>query len=236
MPSPARALLLLCCLACASWSGAALAQSGIHRCTGPDGQTVYSDRRCEDLGAMSRMPPPALRNGETGLYRYGCPRRLSELVGLLRTAIETHDVNRLSSLYLWNDIGDPAANRILTQLEAISSRPLLDIAPLYPDYAEETYSRAPVAPPDTTGAPTAPDAARLANVSMSAAPSQTALASDTAPLSEAGAAVAEGQAQPVPARPRPWGLRLEQVLANGSTPSQATLRLRRQYNCFWVSF
>jgi len=211
MTSFLRALLLLACLPLCGGAAAANAPSDIHRCTGPDGQTVFTDRRCEDLGASSRMPPPALRDGETGLYRYGCPRRLSELVGLLRTAIETHDVNRLSSLYLWNDIGDPAANRVLTQLEAIAERPLLDIAPMYPDTPVETYAPAPVAEQDTP-------------------------APNPLPLSEADAAVAEAEAMPVAVRPRPWGLRLEQVLANGSTPSRTVLRLRRQYNCFWVSF
>lgn len=211
MTSFLRALSLLVCLPLCGWAAAANAQSEIHRCTGPDGQTVFTDRRCEDLGASSRMPPPALRDGETGLYRYGCPRRLSELVGLLRTAIETHDVNRLSSLYLWNDIGDPVANRILTQLEAIAERPLLDIAPMYPDTPVESYTPAPATAP----AMPPPDAP---------------------PLSEADAAVAEAEAMPVAVRPRPWGLRLEQVLANGSTPSRTVLRLRRQYNCFWVSF
>lgn len=211
MTSLLRVLLLLACLPSYGWAAPANAQSDIHRCTGADGQTVFTDRRCEDLGASSRMPPPALRDGETGLYRYGCPRRLSELVGLLRTAIETHDVNRLSSLYLWNDIGDPGANRILTQLEAIVDRPLIDIAPMYPDAPMETYAPPPAAEQDVP-APSAP------------------------PLSEAGAAVAEAETMPVVVRPRPWGLRLEQVLANGSTPSRTVLRLRRQYNCFWVSF
>ena len=36
-------------------------------------------------------------------------------------------------------------------------------------------------------------------------------------------------------RQRPVGLRLEQTLANGSTPSQTVFGLRRSYNCFWIS-
>lgn len=189
-------------------------QTGVNRCIGADGQTVFSDRRCEDLNATSRMPPPALRDGETGLYRYGCPRRLSELVGLLRTAIEAHDVNRLSSLYLWGEVSDPAANRVLSQLEAIADRQLVDIAPMYPQADPEPY------PTPLMPAIPAADADPAAYVP---------------PDNSAAAAVADVSAAPV-ARPRPWGLRLEQVLANGSTPSRTVLRLRRQYNCFWVSF
>ncbi len=37
-------------------------------------------------------------------------------------------------------------------------------------------------------------------------------------------------------RQRPIGLRLEQTLANGSTPSRTVFGLRRHYNCFWVTF
>ncbi|MDG2525742.1 hypothetical protein P6166_10300 [Stenotrophomonas sp. HITSZ_GD] len=199
---------LLTGLALALPATGARAQAAVNRCIGPDGQTVFSDRRCEDLGSISRMPPPALRDGETGLYRYGCPRRLSELVGLLRTAVETHDVNRLSSLYLWGDVSNATANRVLSQLEAIADRTLVDIAPMYP--AEATDAYAPITTPE-------PDAAYVP------------------PDNSAATALAEAPYAPA-TRPRPWGLRLEQVMANGSTPSRTVLRLRRQYNCFWVSF
>ncbi len=36
-------------------------------------------------------------------------------------------------------------------------------------------------------------------------------------------------------RPRPVALRLEQTLGQGATPSRTLLKLRRQYNCFWIS-
>lgn len=193
----------------------ARAQADVHRCIGADGQAVFSDRRCEDLDATSRMPPPALRDSETGLYRYGCPRRLSELVGLLRTAVEAHDVNRLSSLYLWGEVSDATANRVLSQLEAIAERPLLDIAPMYPQEPAPAYP--PVSDPAVPVAPVAPPAY-------------------IPPDNSAAAALTDASGEAPLARPRPWGLRLEQVLANTSTPSRTVLRLRRQYNCFWVSF
>ncbi|GHH47178.1 hypothetical protein [[Pseudomonas] boreopolis] len=176
-----RPILLLSLLSVA----APLHAQQIHRCTGPDGTAVFTDRRCEDVGALARLPPATRLDGEAGLYRHGCPRRLSELVDALRSAIDAHDVNRLSSVYLWPSLSDQAANRVLTQLEAIAERPLVDIAPLYPE------ARGPL-PPDAATAP--------------------------------------------PSSPRPWGLRLEQTLANNSTPSHTILTLRRQYNCFWVSF
>ncbi len=147
MPPRLLVPLLLSCLLGLLPAMPARAQADVHRCIGADGQAVFSDRRCEDLDATSRMPPPALRDSETGLYRYGCPRRLSELVGLLRTAVEAHDVNRPSSLYLWGEVSDATANRVLSQLEAIAERPLLDIAPMYPEAPAEPYTPAPVPDP-----------------------------------------------------------------------------------------
>lgn len=93
-------LLPLLFLLCAYPAARVQAQE-IHRCVAPDGQTLFTDRRCEDVGAASRAPPAIRPQGNTGLYRYGCPRRLSELVSLLQLAVDSRDVNRLSSLYLW---------------------------------------------------------------------------------------------------------------------------------------
>ncbi|WP_253254136.1 hypothetical protein [Xanthomonas arboricola] len=173
----------------------------IRRCVTADGQTMFTDRRCEDVGAASRPPPPTRTQGNTALYRYGCPRRLSELVSLLQLAVDSRDVNRLSSLYLWSGQSDAAANQLLSRLEAIVQRPLLDIVPMYPQSDLPTWE---------------------ADASTAAAPSLDGSAID-APLPAA------------PSRPRPWGLRLEQNLTSG-TPARSVLRLRRQYNCFWVTF
>jgi hypothetical protein len=187
-----RSTLLLSLLAMAAPVHAQSEQ--IHRCTGPDGTTVFTDRRCEDIGAMARLPPATRPDGDPTQTRNGCPRRLSELVDHLRSAIDAHDVNRLSSVYLWSNLSEPSANQVLTRLEAIAERPLIDIAPVYPEAPGTTATATPTDTPTT--------------------------ASET----------------PQPVQPRPTGLRLEQTLANGSTPSRTIFNLRRQYNCFWVSF
>ncbi|PPU78020.1 hypothetical protein [Xanthomonas cucurbitae] len=197
-PMPRPLLPLLALLLCLSPTVRVQAQE-IRRCVTPDGQTLFTDRRCEDVGAATRAPPALPRQGNTAPYRDGCPRRLSELVSLLQAAVDSRDVNRLSSLYLWSDQSDAAANQVLRRLEAIVQRPLLDIVPMYPQ----------------TDAPTG-DAGGAA-----ATPSLDGSTID-AP-------------RPAPTRPRPWGLRLEQNLASG-TPARSVLRLRRQYNCFWVTF
>lgn len=187
---------VLCLLLLASAAPAAAQR--INRCTDANGATVYSDRSCEALGAVNRLPsaPPA---GAAGLYRDGCTRRLSELVWQIRTAVDARDVNQLSGIYLWNGLSDAAASRVLDRLEAIVQRPLVDIAPVYAEAA-------PVAP----------------------------VADPLAPA--VGSSVPAGETVSAPsARRRPIGLRLEQVMANGSTPSRTVLGLRRQYNCFWIS-
>ena len=81
-------------------------------------------------------------------------------------------------------------------------RPLVDIAPVYPE------------PPQ---------------------PDPEVIGTDLTPTT-VGSGTAVGLSAPAgPVRQRPIGLRLEQTLANGSTPSRTVLGLRRQYNCFWIS-
>ncbi|UXA52044.1 hypothetical protein M0D45_15270 [Xanthomonas prunicola] len=141
MPRLLPLLLLLC-----AFPAARVHAQEIHRCVSPDGQTMFTDRRCEDVDAASRAPPAIRPQGNTGLYRYGCPRRLSELVSLLQLAVDSRDVNRLSSLYLWSGQSDAAANRVLSRLEAIVQRPLLEIVPMYPQGDTPTWDADTTAP------------------------------------------------------------------------------------------
>lgn len=125
-------LLLLACLPCLSAPAAAQA-SRVNRCTTAQGETLFTDRSCDALGATARMPARAPEVGNTGMFRAGCARRLSELTGQIRDAVSTRDVNRLSSIYLWNNVSDATANHIIGRLEAVVQRPLIDIAPVYPE-------------------------------------------------------------------------------------------------------
>lgn len=112
----------------------------LNRCTDAGGQSVYTDRPCESLGARSRLPEPttaaAGNTQQRNTLGASCPRRLSELVGALRGAMAANDVNRLSTLYLWGSVSDAGAQRILGQLESIARRPLVDIVPVYPQTQE----------------------------------------------------------------------------------------------------
>ena len=81
-----RLLLLFACVVLAAAPAKARTQQ-VQRCIGADGQAVYTDRRCDDLGAVSRLPPAAAGEGPR-LFRGGCPRRLSQLVGAIGAAIQ----------------------------------------------------------------------------------------------------------------------------------------------------
>jgi len=132
-----RCPVLLLLAACLAWSGGmprARAQDPVQRCTTMTGGTVYTDKRCEDIGAMDRLPDPSSSGvrGGTSLYRGTCSRTLSDLVSQITAAIDAHDVNRLAGIYQWSGISDASANRILDRLEAVVQRPLIDIVPIRP--------------------------------------------------------------------------------------------------------
>ena len=110
---------------------------GVQRCTTMSGETVYTDKACEDVGAMNRLPDVSTAAAATAgpLYRGGCSRTLSDLVYQITAAIDAKDVNRLAGVYQWSGVPDASANRILDRLEAIVQRPLVDIVPIRPEPA-----------------------------------------------------------------------------------------------------
>jgi len=136
MPVPLLLLTLALALTALAWSASARAQA-IHRCTDASGVSVFTDRRCEDLGAASRVPRPLPTiAGEAGdaptRTHLGCPRKLSDLVQRIGAAIAAKNANDLAALYQWNGISDASANRLLDRMEGIVRRPLLDITPVLP--------------------------------------------------------------------------------------------------------
>lgn len=135
-----RLPFLLLLLALCSASGVVHAQSPrLNRCSDAQGQSVYTDRPCDSVGARSRLPPPMPTGSTLPRDTLGarCPRRLSELVEALRAGIVSNDVNRLSSLYLWGVVSDAGAQRILGQLESLARQPLVDVVPVYPRQAQD---------------------------------------------------------------------------------------------------
>ena len=79
--------------ACAFLSRNAQAQQPLNRCSGPGGNTIYTDRPCETIGASERLPRAAIA-GAYGLRRGGCARNLQDLVYEITAAIDNRHVDR----------------------------------------------------------------------------------------------------------------------------------------------
>jgi hypothetical protein len=168
----------------------ATASAQVRRCTTSDGQPLYTDRRCEDLGATERRLPTGSGTGQRLPYRGGCARQLQDLMFEVSTAIDGSDANRLAGVYHWPGLSSRSGYAIVSRLDAIVRRPLADI--------------------------------RVLRHSERAAPGA------------AGATDATYYAQHESRLP-PVGLRIDQVLADGVTPTHTTFGLRRHMGCWWVS-
>lgn len=134
-----------------------IAQAQIRRCTATDGTTIYTDRRCQDVGAIERLPDATQQGSHGRLRRQSCPRNLQDLVYQLTSAIDSQDVNQLASVYYWTGQSTRNGYALMRRLEAIARRPLADIVPVYPasqepdyggvdgmDYPQTTVRKAPV--------------------------------------------------------------------------------------------
>ena len=116
-------------LAGSAWPGPVSAQ--VRRCTAADGSSIFTDRKCADINAAERLPRTAAGTaGGLRLYRRGCARNLQDLVYEMTTAIDAHDANRLAGVYHWVGISGSGATGIMTRLDAIVRRPLVDIMPV----------------------------------------------------------------------------------------------------------
>lgn len=182
MPSRTVLLLSILLLALMPWPKPAAAQ--VRRCTAPDGGTVFTDRRCEDIGGIERLQP--LDRAGTGMhhaYRGGCARNLQDLVYELTTAIDSHDTNRLASLYHWTGMSSRQGYAVMARLDGVVKRPLVDVMPVMPASSDgidaELYPQTNV-------------------------------------------------------RKAPVALRIEQTLANGSTPSRSVFGLHKHFGCWWI--
>ena len=159
------------------------AQAEVRRCTATDGTTVFTDRRCEDVGAIARAASGTSGSGTAArLHRNACSRNLQDLVYEVTSAIDSRDVNRFAGVYYWAGMSTGAGYALMSRLQAIVQRPLVDVTPII-----------------------------------------------------SGSAGTDGDYYPQTTVPHvPVGLRLEQTLANGSTPSRTVLGLRKYLGCWWV--
>jgi len=129
---PAPCLLLLLSLVAAGWHARADAQ--IRRCTGTDGNSIFTDRKCNDVGATDSVPRGAGTAPAIGgkAYARGCSRNIRDLIFELTAAIDSRDTNRLAGLYNWPGMSNNGGYAILSRLDTMANRPLVDISPVLP--------------------------------------------------------------------------------------------------------
>lgn len=228
--APLALLLIVACGLVAPPPIQAQSQSALNRCAGPGGGTVYTDRRCDEIGAAERIPRDAPRTGAMAAGRGGCARSLQDLVYQVSSAIENHDVNRLGAVYHWVGMDTDQGYRVLERLQAIVDRPLVDIVPLHASRTARPAGSDGAAP---DGAPGTASEASLRD-DTGAAGRLTATVPDGAPLPRTP--VDPDLYPQTRVRRVPVGLRLEQTLTNGRTPARTVLGLRRHLECWWITF
>jgi hypothetical protein len=183
------------------------AATGIHRCVGPDGRLVFTDRGCEDSGAIEQ-PAPSAAAGNVRIAVRSCARTREELLWGVRSALEARDVNRFAAYYHWPGMATADAYRLMDRLSAFSERPLVDAQLL--SSADLHDSAAPAEPVD------APEQTS-AEQSLGIAPPA---ASPPAPVSHA-----------------PDLLRVDQMLSGNNAAAQVTyFRLQPYAGCWWIRY
>lgn len=115
----------------------AMAQDGIHRCIGADGNPLFTDQPCAALQAtpVSSPPvdakPPVTQAVSTLGTTTPPPVSCATSVGALRQgmidAFAARDPNRLAGLMIWNGYGRDAVVANIRSLGSLMQRPLLDI-------------------------------------------------------------------------------------------------------------
>jgi hypothetical protein len=125
-------LSLLVFAAATAWPPRGDAQ--IRRCTAPDGQVVFTDRACVDVGgserAMSSVHSPVF-GGKA--YARGCSRSMRDLIFEVTAAIDSRDVNRLAGVYNWTGMSNRNGYAVLARLDAVANRPLVDVSAILPE-------------------------------------------------------------------------------------------------------
>ncbi|MFC3716773.1 hypothetical protein ACFONC_11490 [Luteimonas soli] len=109
------------------------ADAQIRRCTRPDGEVVFTDRACADVGGVAR-PKPSVHSPVYGgkTWARGCSRSLRDLIFEVTAAIDSRDVNRLAAVYNWTGMSSRNGYAVLGRLDVIANRPLIDVSAVLP--------------------------------------------------------------------------------------------------------
>ncbi|MET3652100.1 DUF4124 domain-containing protein [Dyella japonica] len=115
----------------------AMAQEGIHRCIGPDGNPLFTDQPCAALQATPVNTPPATPKPSVSQAPsdvttatpppVSCATSVADLRQGMTDAFAARDPNRLAGLMIWNGYGRDAVVADIRSLGSLMQRPLLDI-------------------------------------------------------------------------------------------------------------
>lgn len=121
-----RVLQWLCLLALFLCAPLAYAQATqpVYRCTGAQGEPVFSGQPCGTPAA----PPGQAVGAPTSSASGACAGSPDALRQAIAQAFATHDVNRLAGLLLWRGMGQASARATLAALSAWLKQPLTGIA------------------------------------------------------------------------------------------------------------
>lgn len=151
-----------------------MAQAGIHRCIGADGNPVFTDGACTDMQATpaqpgARTPDSDRTAGFDAPAPILCAANLAQLKQGVADAFAIRDANRLAGLMLWGGSGRSAVLANIRSLRALMQRPLVDFG----DDASGDSATATSAPTDVSSATRAPGSTATAGttaVESAAAP------------------------------------------------------------------
>jgi len=125
----------------------------VNRCSGPQGETVFTDRPCDAEPLARTATPPDTGNSDTVRIELaaGCAPKVEDLAERLRRALETRDLNALAAVHDWTGAGAAEARWQLTRIRSLLDLPVtgwgiaLSDTPPQADHPS-TLSLTPLAP------------------------------------------------------------------------------------------
>lgn len=102
-------------------------QAQVRHCVAPDGTQIFTDRKCEELGASASQPPVSQTRSARYNRRSVCPSSVQDLAYALEKAMQSGDANQIAGLYDWAGMGTSSAYRVMTRLQQTASRPLVRV-------------------------------------------------------------------------------------------------------------
>ena len=121
----------------------AYAGNGLNRCIGSDGTSIFTDQKCEDIGAVQRADPAPLAgnlgNRFSRLGANACARKPEDLLNGIQSAINAGDVNQIAAFYHWPGVSSIASVEVFQRLQRLVEHPVLSIDLLYARVPHDEY-------------------------------------------------------------------------------------------------